>query len=73
MARVRIAGRHLPWWRLPGSRPGSGSVWAANLNDDSISEIDPATSTVEQTVPVGNGPVGVVVGGGFFYDQLRVC
>ena len=51
----------------------SGSVWAANLNDDSISEIDPATSTVEQTVPVGNGPVGVVVGGGFFYDQLRVC
>ena len=49
----------------------SGSVWAANLNDDSISES--ATSTVEQTVPVGNGPVGVVVGGGFFYDQLRVC
>jgi peptide/nickel transport system substrate-binding protein len=37
----------------------------ANVDDDSVSRIDPKTNVSVQTVPVGSGPAGVAVGGGF--------
>jgi YVTN family beta-propeller protein len=46
---------------------GAGAIWSANVNDDSVSEIDPKTNASVQTVPVGKGPDGVAVGGGFVW------
>ncbi len=46
---------------------GSGAVWVANVDDDSVSELDPTTNHVKQTIQVGNGPSGITVGGGFVW------
>jgi len=47
-----------------GARPGeitsgSGSVWVANLDDQTISRIDPATRTVTRTFTVDDTPTGL--------------
>ena len=36
-------------------------------NEDSVSRIDPVTHTVQQTIPVGNGPAAIAVGDGFVW------
>ena len=38
--------------------PEAGDVFVANLNDDTVSVINPATDTVS-TIPVGSEPPGV--------------
>jgi YVTN family beta-propeller protein len=47
-----------------GARPGaiavgSGSLWAANLDDQTISRIDPKTLRTLRTIPVGRPPTGI--------------
>ena len=37
---------------------GGGFVWVANGQDGTVSQIDPRTDTVVQTIVVGNGPSG---------------
>jgi YVTN family beta-propeller protein len=46
---------------------GDSSVWVTMPNQDSVSRIDPATNTVEQTTGVGQGPAGIAAGGGFIW------
>ena len=46
---------------------GEGAIWSANLDDDSVSKIDPTTNASVQTVVVGKGPDAVAVGGGFVW------
>ena len=36
----------------------------ANPQDDSVTQIDPATDAVVRTIPVGDGPEGIAVGQG---------
>ena len=43
-----------------GPRPGS--VWVVNRSDGTLSQIDPATGSVKQTIPVGRTPAAVAVG-----------
>ena len=52
-----------------GARPGeiafgSGSLWVANRDDQSVSRIDPATRSVVRTFPVGDTPTGLAAGNG---------
>ena len=52
-----------------GARPagvtfGSGSLWAANLDDRTVSRIDPTALHVVRTVPIGASPDGVAAGYG---------
>jgi YVTN family beta-propeller protein len=46
---------------------GAGSLWASMSNRDSVSRIDPATDTIQQTIGVGSGPTGIAFGGGFVW------
>ena len=46
---------------------GADSVWVANVDDHSVSRIDPAKQVVIQTFQVGNGPAGIAYGGGFVW------
>jgi YVTN family beta-propeller protein len=39
-----------------GLSVGSGAVWVANLEDDTVSRIDPATNHVVKTIHVGDRP-----------------
>jgi YVTN family beta-propeller protein len=39
----------------------TGRLYAANVNDDTVSVIDTATNTVVATIPVGDEPAGVAV------------
>jgi len=43
---------------------GAGSIWVANLSDQTVSRISPATRKVRQTIGVGINPRGLAVGGG---------
>jgi YVTN family beta-propeller protein len=43
---------------------GPGAVWVANSGDATVSRIDPATNAVKETIPVDEGPSGVVVAPG---------
>ena len=52
-----------------GARPGeiafgSGSLWVANRDDQSVSKIDPGTRSVVRTFPVGDTPTGLAAGDG---------
>ena len=52
-----------------GARPGSitygsGSLWAANLDDQTIARIDPTTRTIERTIPVKDAPTGLATSPG---------
>jgi YVTN family beta-propeller protein len=47
-----------------GARPGgvafgSGSLWVANFDDQTVSRIDPATLRTLRTIPVGGPPTGI--------------
>lgn len=43
---------------------GAGSVWVANVRDDSVSQVDPATKTVVRTASPGTSVAGLAVGAG---------
>jgi YVTN family beta-propeller protein len=52
---------------VPVGRPGdvtfgSGALWVANLDDRTISRIDPATQRVERVIPTGDAPRGLAAG-----------
>jgi YVTN family beta-propeller protein len=52
-----------------GVRPGAvdvgaGSVWAANLDDKTVSRIDSATGALARTIILGATPTGIAVGRG---------
>ena len=47
-----------------GARPasivyGAGSVWVANLDDATVSRVDPATYRVTRSLPIGDTPTGL--------------
>ena len=49
-----------------GNAPGAlavslDSVWVVNTLNDTVSQIDPETNSVIDTVPVGDGPSGISV------------
>ena len=46
---------------------GAGSIWVANLNDGSVTRIDPDRQVAIDTIHVGNGPDGIAYGGGFVW------
>jgi YVTN family beta-propeller protein len=46
---------------------GARAVWVVNADDNSVSRIDPDTTTVAQTIQVGNEPSGIAVGAGFVW------
>jgi YVTN family beta-propeller protein len=55
-----------------GSSPGAvtegaSSIWVANVDDHSVSRIDPVNQVVSQTLQVGNGPAGIAFGGRFVW------
>jgi YVTN family beta-propeller protein len=55
-----------------GSSPGAvvfgaGSIWVANVDDHSVSRIDPVRQVVIQEIQVGNGPAGIAYGDGFVW------
>src|SRR5262245_58145764 len=43
---------------------GAGSLWVADEERGVVFRVDPNRQTVEDTIPVGNGPVDLVVGDG---------
>jgi YVTN family beta-propeller protein len=52
-----------------GTRPGavvfgSGSLWTANPDDQTVSRVNPATMSVQQVIPVGGPPTGIAAAGG---------
>ena len=61
-----------------GTRPGaivfgSGSLWTANPDDQTVSRVNPATMRVQQIIPVGGPPTGIAAaGGGLWVVQSNV-
>ena len=52
-----------------GTRPGavvfgSGSLWTANPDDQTVSRVNPSTMRVQQIIPVGGPPTGIAAAGG---------
>jgi YVTN family beta-propeller protein len=52
-----------------GARPGAlalgaGSLWVANVDDQTVSRVDPATLETQRTLPLGGPPTGMAVAGG---------
>jgi DNA-binding SARP family transcriptional activator len=54
-----------------GARPGSlafdrksGSLWVANVDDGTVTGIDPQQGSVGRTIPVGGVPTGLAAGAG---------
>ena len=47
--RIRMAAREPAFLTV-----GAGSVWTANLQDFSVSQIDPQTNEVVRTIPLGS-------------------
>jgi streptogramin lyase len=41
---------------------GGGSVWVANFGAASVSRVNAASGRVQQTIPVGRGPIDIAVG-----------
>ena len=49
---------------------GAGSVWAANVEDESVSRIDPSTRSVVRTIPVGDYPSDLAMSDGSVWVAL---
>jgi YVTN family beta-propeller protein len=52
-----------------GTRPssvtaGSGSIWVANLDDETLTRVSPTTESVERTFPLDATPTGIAFGRG---------
>jgi len=54
-----------------GTEPGSlafdresGSLWVANVDDETVTHIDPERRQVGQTIPIRGAPTGLAAGGG---------
>jgi YVTN family beta-propeller protein len=52
-----------------GARPsaiafGSGSLWVANLDDQTVSRVDPRTLQTLRAIPVGGSPTGITASAG---------
>jgi YVTN family beta-propeller protein len=43
---------------------GEGAVWVTSRRSDTVLRINPATSSVQPPIRVGNGPTGIAVGAG---------
>ena len=43
---------------------GEGAYWVTNADGHSVSQIDPGTNAVVETIQVGNGPSGIATGDG---------
>ena len=61
--RIDLATRHVTRVRA-GARPGyvaaaGGSVWVSNVEDGTVSQIDPSTGRTVRTVEVGISPVNL--------------
>jgi YVTN family beta-propeller protein len=55
-----------------GARPsgiafGSGSLWVANLDDQTVSRVDPRTLRTLRTLSVGDPPTGIAVADGWVW------
>ncbi len=50
---------------------GAGAVWVANVNDGTVSRIDPETYEVVETIEVGNAPAGIAVSGGRVWVSVQ--
>jgi YVTN family beta-propeller protein len=46
---------------------GFDSLWVVNLDEDSVSRINPVEGLVIQKIAVGSGPAGIAVGGGYIW------
>jgi len=61
-----------------GTRPGavafgSGALWTANPDDQTVSRVNPATMTVQQVIPVDGPPTEIApAGGGLWVVQSNV-
>jgi DNA-binding beta-propeller fold protein YncE/predicted Ser/Thr protein kinase len=49
---------------------GEGSVWAVNIEDETVSRIHPTERSVERTIPVNDYPSDVAVGAGAVWVAL---
>ena len=59
----RVRGEPIRVGKNPGAvAAANGSVWVANFGGGSVTRIDAESGRVVQTVPVGHGPVDLVVG-----------
>ena len=50
--------------RLTALALGAGYLWALNPSVNVVAQIDPVTTSILRTVPVGRNPVGVAFGEG---------
>jgi YVTN family beta-propeller protein len=57
-----------------GTGPGSlafdrqsGSLWVANVDDETVTHIDPERRQVGQTIPIRGAPTGLAAGGGVLW------
>jgi YVTN family beta-propeller protein len=50
---------------------GADAIWVANRLDGTVSRIDPDTTKVVETIPVGNAPSGITVAGGLVWLTVQ--
>ncbi len=58
LARIPVGGNPL------ASAWVGGQLWVPNIDDGTVSVIDPATNSVRMTLTVGNQPLAVAESGG---------
>jgi YVTN family beta-propeller protein len=81
-SKVRVAGNAVAVLGLQSGRPvapipvaaapsaitaADGSLWVANLDEATVSRVDPRRGAVVQTLDVGEGPDAVAAGAGFVW------
>ena len=60
----RVVGQVAVGTRPGGIAFGSGSLWVANLDDQTISRVDPKTLSPLRAIPVGGPPTGIAAAAG---------